>query len=203
MSFMRQFIKIVDYLSGGFEMNENDLRVKKTREAIESSFLEMMKEKPLEKITVTALAKRARINKGTFYLHYQDIYDLHNKLLNQFFDEVMESVDYFSMFIENPEEFLLRFQETIRDYFDTFRLLLQKNSEVIYQQQLVEKMREKICQICSMEESTENNIKLDAVLNLLLYLLPKYILDYPDISQKMIVDIIKIFWKKDGNILHK
>lgn len=179
-------------------MNENDLRVKKTREAIESSFLEMMKEKPLEKITVTALAKRARINKGTFYLHYQDIYDLHNKLLNQFFDEVMESVDYLSLFIEKPEEFLLRFQETIRNYFDTFRLLLQKNSEVIYQQQLVEKMQEKICQTCSMEESAENNIRLDAVLNLLLYLLPKYILDYPDISQKMIVDIIKIFWKKDG-----
>ena len=177
-------------------MNENDLRVKKTREAIEVAFLEMMKEKPIEKITITELAKRAKINKGTFYLHYQDIYDLHDKMLNRFFDEVMASIDYFSLFIENPEEFLLRFAQTTRKYFDAFQLLLQKQSETMYQQQLVEKMREKICQSCSLPESVENNIRLDAVLNLLLYLMPKYVLEYPDIMKKVIIDVINVFWEE-------
>ncbi len=104
-------------------------------------------------------------------------------------------VDYFSLFLEKPEEFLLRFQDTIRDYFDRFRLLLQKNNEVIYQQQLVEKMQEKICQTCFLEKNAENKIRLDAVLNLLLYLLPKYVLTEPDLSQKMVVDMIHLFWK--------
>ena len=47
-----------------------DLRIQKTRAAIKSAFLELRRKKPIEKITVTELAKLAEINKATFYLHY-------------------------------------------------------------------------------------------------------------------------------------
>lgn len=176
-------------------MNENDLRVKKTREAIETAFLKLMKEKPIEKITVTELATHARINKGTFYLHYHDIYDLHNRMMNKFFDELMASIDYFQLFIERPEQFLQRFEETIQENFDFFCLLLQKNSETLYQQILVEKLCKKIRQACALADDAETHIQLDAVLNLLLYVMPKYNSSNPNITQSLVCKIIRMFWK--------
>ena len=53
-----------------------DLRVEKTEKAIKNAFIELRSQKPLEKITVKELCAEARINKSTFYSHYQDIYAL-------------------------------------------------------------------------------------------------------------------------------
>ena len=62
-------------------MNTRDLRVIKTQRAIHDAFLSLLRTKPLAKISVTELARIAEINKGTFYLHYRDIYDLYHALL--------------------------------------------------------------------------------------------------------------------------
>ena len=50
-----------------------DLRVQKTLDSIHKSFESLMIERPFEKITVTELCARARINKKTFYRYYQTI----------------------------------------------------------------------------------------------------------------------------------
>ena len=57
-----------------------DIRTEKTENAIKSAFLELRAKRPLEKITVKELCALARINKSTFYTHYQDIYALSEKL---------------------------------------------------------------------------------------------------------------------------
>lgn len=53
-----------------------DLRVRKTIQAIRSNFEEMLLEMPYEKITVKALCNRAVINKTTFYRYYPTLDDL-------------------------------------------------------------------------------------------------------------------------------
>ena len=57
-----------------------DLRTKKTKKAIIDAFIKLRAKKPLNKLSVTELAKEAMISKATFYLHYKDIYDLSDKL---------------------------------------------------------------------------------------------------------------------------
>ena len=47
-----------------------------TQKAIRHTFLKMLEEMPLDKITVSALAGRCEISVNTFYYHYHDIYDL-------------------------------------------------------------------------------------------------------------------------------
>ena len=59
----------------------------KTRKLIRKTFAEMLSEKKeLSKISVSELTKRANINRGTFYTHYDDIYgvaeDYENELIN-------------------------------------------------------------------------------------------------------------------------
>ena len=47
-----------------------------TRKAIRQAFLEMLREMPFDKITVSALVNRCEISSNTFYYHYHDIFDL-------------------------------------------------------------------------------------------------------------------------------
>ena len=57
-----------------------DIRIEKTERAIKQAFMELRREKPVEKIRVKELCDRACINKSTFYAHYQDIYALANAM---------------------------------------------------------------------------------------------------------------------------
>lgn len=52
------------------DMNE------KTKENIQKSFVQLLKEKSFIKVSVQDIAKVSGINRGTFYLHYFDKYDL-------------------------------------------------------------------------------------------------------------------------------
>ena len=53
-----------------------DRRIQRTRNSLFSAFIELRATKPVEKITVKELTEKANISKQTFYLHFQDIYDL-------------------------------------------------------------------------------------------------------------------------------
>ena len=76
-----------------------DLRMKKTLAAIRNAFIELRSHKPLEKITIKELTEKAEISKATFYLHYQDVYDLSSSIQEEVIDEVFSN-------IENPETIL-------------------------------------------------------------------------------------------------
>ena len=69
-----------------------DIRTEKTENAIKSAFLELRAKRPLEKITVKELCALARINKSTFYTHYQDIYALSEKLEKEVVDSILQSI---------------------------------------------------------------------------------------------------------------
>lgn len=58
-----------------------------TEKAILQSFEEMLAEMPLDRITVTALAKKCGISPNTFYYHFEDLYDLLNRWMLTKVDE--------------------------------------------------------------------------------------------------------------------
>lgn len=55
-------------------------RKMETKEKIKAAFIDLVHEKGFEAMTVSDIARRCDINRGTFYLHYVDKYDLMNKL---------------------------------------------------------------------------------------------------------------------------
>ncbi len=59
---------------------KTDARVRYTRMVIRNSFLELLQEKPVSRITVTEICQRSHINRTTFYKHYKDPLDLMEKL---------------------------------------------------------------------------------------------------------------------------
>lgn len=61
-------------------MSVKDKRFQFTEQLIRSEFKELLRQYPVEKITVAELCRRCGINRGTFYLHYKDCYELLEKL---------------------------------------------------------------------------------------------------------------------------
>lgn len=82
-----------------------DKRIQKSKSSIINTFLELRAKKPLEKITVTELCRKAEINKSTFYVHYHDIYDLSDQLENEVVDSILQSIRYPEKVFEEPKQF--------------------------------------------------------------------------------------------------
>lgn len=69
-------------------MVKQDRRVIKTQQALKNAVIELMSEKSFDEITIQDIADKANLNRGTIYLHYQDKYDLLDKLIESHMDEL-------------------------------------------------------------------------------------------------------------------
>ncbi|MGC6173097.1 TetR/AcrR family transcriptional regulator [Lacrimispora sp. 38-1] len=69
------------------DSTKEDRRVKKTKKQLLLGLTELMQKKKIRDITVRELTDIVDINRGTFYLHYKDIYDMVDQIEDQLFTE--------------------------------------------------------------------------------------------------------------------
>lgn len=84
-----------------------------TKSVIREAFLSLLKEKPVEKISVTELCAKADINRSTFYAHYLDVYDLKDKLEQGFFQEISALFQ-----VKNWDNFMLEMMRALQKNAD-------------------------------------------------------------------------------------
>ena len=94
-----------------------DRRTSKTRKAIRDALSQLLTEKELHKVTVQEITEIADINRGTFYKHYLDIYDLYDKTENDIL------VDLGLMVLELQNLPANEFFRHLIDYIDENRTL--------------------------------------------------------------------------------
>lgn len=70
-----------------------DIRIKRTKEMINNALLELLKEKPIEKITPTELCRKATINRNTFYSHYKSTAEVFDNMENKLLKTVDETIN--------------------------------------------------------------------------------------------------------------
>lgn len=161
---------------------KSDLRVTKTRRLIKATFLELVQAKPVQKITVTELAKRAEISKGTFYLHYLDIYDLYNQMVEETVAKIAGSFDPYPDLFSAPESFVRTFLFSQVELLGLSlsagerALLTEKNMQSCskYPQCFLDGFKEQIYQVGALARCEENDIKIDFLLTGMLSLVVKY-----------------------------
>lgn len=68
--------------------SKTDLRVIRTKQSIREALIQLIDEKGFEAITVKDITIRAKINRGTFYAHYLDKFDLMNKCEEEILQEM-------------------------------------------------------------------------------------------------------------------
>lgn len=68
-----------------------DRREARTLGTIREAFLDLLKKKPIEKISVGELCEKADIHRSTFYRHYTDIYALMDCIYDDAYHEIFTS----------------------------------------------------------------------------------------------------------------
>ena len=120
-----------------------DLRVKKTEESIQQAFLDLRRQKPLEKITVKELCQRAAIHKSTFYGHYEDLYALSDALETQVVEQVIFGLHHPEYVFERPAQFTRELFQGYRAQDERIQILFSGSRSG----RMVEKVEESVKQL--------------------------------------------------------
>lgn len=81
-----------------------DSRIKRTKRLLREGLTQLMSEKSVKKISVRELTDLVEINRGTFYLHYKDIFDLLEQIENELCVEFKSMLD--KVTIKSPSDSL-------------------------------------------------------------------------------------------------
>ena len=108
-------------------MNEKieNRNVIRTRRMIRAAFVELLHEKPFEKITATDIINRADINRSTFYSHYKGMEGMVDDILNEDLEQfrsLLEQSDIADLF-ENTDEVLRNIRQFAEENQELYRLL--------------------------------------------------------------------------------
>lgn len=112
----------------------------RSRRLIRGAFQELLREKPLEKITVTDIVNRADINRSTFYAHYPDVKGLIEEIQNEVVQRSLALIseqDFQHIFLD-PKPFMQGLVQIGTENAELYRLL--SGSDFALRQ--MEKMKE-------------------------------------------------------------
>ncbi len=140
-----------------------DRRTAKSKQAIEETFFKLLKEKKsLNKITVSEITRIANIGRGTFYLHYQDVYDLYDKTEADLFNVIIDIFkrSFPSTNPKNSEKMTADLTEYIDENKERFCVLVQSNTNAL---QNIRKYFNKIVLTESNEIHNNENSEFDYV----------------------------------------
>lgn len=129
--------------------NTTDRRVKRTEKMLIEGLTKLMAEKSVNEISVRELADLVDINRGTFYLHYRDIFDMVEKIQQQLFDSFYERLMKYTPEIigENPLPMIEDLFDYIAENPDIFLVMLGPNGDMAF----VERMKLLIKEKCLRE----------------------------------------------------
>jgi AcrR family transcriptional regulator len=109
---------------------ERDLRVRRTRMALQKALLELTIEKGFAALTVGDLCKRAMVNRATFYRHYQDKYDLLERLMRGVYElTFMSEQTPGDGQPDQSTEGLVMLLEHVREFAGFYRVMLGPKGE--------------------------------------------------------------------------
>ncbi|UQZ33101.1 TetR/AcrR family transcriptional regulator [Paenibacillus sp. PK3_47] len=91
-----------------------DRRSARTKAAVKQAFLTLLDKKSISKITIYEITELADIGRGTFYLHYRDIYHLYSEIEAEMFDQLNEFYD--ASFPIRDRQDILQFFNKITEY---------------------------------------------------------------------------------------
>ncbi len=111
---------------------------KRSKVLIRQAYTQLLKEKNLNKITVTDIVKRADINRGTFYAHYPDVRGVTEEIENEFISEMLNIIAEFKYdnFFQNPTPLLLKISRFLEKDEDFYKVLIRSNNSEIFLEKL-------------------------------------------------------------------
>lgn len=148
-------------------INENDSRVRRTKKLIRQGLVELAKTKSINKITVKELTDRIEINRGTFYLHYKDVFDLVESIENELYDNFNKKIsavtgkELLKTPVEICEDFCIHFYE----HKDIYGMLLGQYGDAQFSYKIGELLNQRVYDLFKSFFPNMDNDKYDLAYN--------------------------------------
>ena len=134
--------------SGNNPEEKTDLRIRRTKKSIRDAFFELIDENGFDSVTVKDITDRALISRNTFYLHYEDKFDLLNKISNELMRKVywrvskdLIKIKDLDFTIDSTAALLISIQRVIDEDRELYRLLLTDPGTVVFSEKIEKTIR--------------------------------------------------------------
>ena len=157
---------------------KTDLRVIKSRSAIENAFINFVEIKGFADITITEIAEKAMVNRNTIYLNYGSKEDILEAIVRSSVEKYFGRLtkEYFVNMGLNRRKIEAMYRnlfKVVDDNIELYRILLTDNASSGYLQPEFSKLRKNLEEI--IKPSAENKIKVSFLINGAIGVLRNYI----------------------------
>ena len=152
-------------------MGKNDSKYFYTAELMNQALLALLEKKDIDFITVTEITKKAGVNRSTFYLHYDNVYELLEETIENLTRQFISSFDVqFPIEIKSQEDAFLITADFLAPYLNFCKnnknvlKLVRKKAQLFNQEKAYRQMYSKILYPAIsqfIEEETEKIYKLE------------------------------------------
>ncbi|PEC49286.1 TetR family transcriptional regulator [Bacillus sp. AFS077874] len=128
-----------------------EIKVEKTKKLIKETLLDLIEEKGFEAISVRDITLKAGLNRGTFYLHYRDKYDLMEKSQNEILEGLQDRLifirpkemnEFYSNDIVYPP--ILNVYHYLKENQRLIKILISTKGDPAFQKKMKEHIKETI-----------------------------------------------------------
>lgn len=119
-------------------LSKTDRRVRRTKTLLTDALFSLLQEKSYKDITVKELCDTADINRGTFYLHYKDIYDMVEQLEQEVLYELRQLIAAHTpnALHTNPAPIIYDIFNFVGEHQELYRALLGSNGDISFLSQV-------------------------------------------------------------------
>ncbi|GGH81521.1 AcrR family transcriptional regulator [Pullulanibacillus pueri] len=142
-----------------------DLRIIKTKEALHTALLDLLNEKDLQMVSISELCRKAKINRGTFYLHYGQVEDVFGEYFKEITEDLTQSYQEPYRYVTvlktselNPST--IRIFHHIDKYQPFYRIVFSKKVPLTYYYLLFDKVKQLLLEDNQSLETEGVNLEL-------------------------------------------
>ena len=119
-----------------------DRRVKYTKMVLRENLLELMKTKPVSKISSSELCRQADINRNTFYAHYSSPEDLLSSIEQELYNEIKKEIDQ-SLTFDSISSMIFEICQSIQKNVALCQILFSECGDPLFLRRIMDIARDK------------------------------------------------------------
>lgn len=136
-----------------------DRRIIKSKKAMKDAMLSLMQEKDFKEISISNIVRKADLNRGTFYKHFQYKEDLLNEIIDEVIIDLVESYrepykDIKLLEVNKLTTSAIKVFDHVSNYSSFYSLIVQTNALAGFQQKFCVVLKE--LTLTDLEDSLPN-----------------------------------------------
>lgn len=166
-------------------------RVRMTKKLIKDALLELIEEKPLEKISVADVCRAADVNRSSFYAHYKDLLQLTNEIEQDVLEQLPSaSEELYDFSSDYPLRAMADFFDYMQENERLFRILIVRHDSRSFNNRLINTVMERYRFPLRGESELECRYSYTYIINGVVGMLRAWIIDGFPISSASLARLV-------------